>query len=91
MPEPLLSPDMSAAPEAAGHPSRHGLREARHVDAPVQSPVHALQHEIQRAHEAVAESDSREGKSPGWVRLGFPVVASMLLWTVIIGFIRMLG
>ena len=51
----------------------------------------ALQHEIQRAHEAVAESDSREGKSPGWVRLGFPVVASMLLWTVIIGFIRMLG
>lgn len=91
MPEPLLSLDMSAAPEAAGSPLRHGLREARHVDSPVQSPVHALQHEIQRAHVAAAESDSREGKSPGWVRLGFPVVASIVLWTVIIGFIRMLG
>jgi len=91
MPEPLLSLDMSAASEAAGPPLRPGLREARHVDAPVESPVHALQHEIQRAHEAAEESDSRVGKSPGWVRLGFPVVASMVLWTVIIGFIRMLG
>lgn len=91
MPQPLLSMDMSAAPEVEGRSSRDGPREARAMDVPVHSPVHALQHEILRAHEDGPVGDSRVDKAPGWVRLGFPAIASLMLWAVIIGFIRALG
>lgn len=88
MAEPLLSMDMSAAREAIGNSLRQVPREARHVDEPVNSPVHALQHELVRAHEAFETGDLREDKAPGWVRIGFPAVVSLILWIVIIGLIR---
>lgn len=91
MPQPLLSMDMSAAPDVEGRSSHDGPREARAMDVPVHSPVHDLQHEILRAHEGGPASDSRADKAPGWVRLGLPVIVSLMLWAVIIGFIRALG
>lgn len=91
MPQPLISMDRSTTPEAADPSSFDGPREALSVDTPVHSPVHALQHELLRAHRDASTSDSRGEKAPGWVRLGFPILASSILWIVIIGFIQALA
>ncbi len=52
-------------------------------EAPVDSPVHALQQELGRFDIAVHVCDSSEGKAPGWVQLTLPLASSVMLWIVI--------
>jgi hypothetical protein len=73
--------------------SGSGPRPAGTVDAPVLSPVHQLQDDLQRFHPA--DADSYTGmtaddamladKAPGWVRLMLPLTVSLGLWAVIFG------
>jgi len=66
-------------------------RPARREDAPVRSPVHQLQDELLAGRFGQAEGDSPPESASGWVRLALPLGLSVLLWTVIFGFIRIVS
>lgn len=65
-------------------------RPARQEDAPVRSPVHQLQEELIAGRFGQTEGDSPTESASGWVRLGLPLALSVLLWTVIFGFIQII-
>lgn len=65
-----------------GHQPDTVLRVAGAADAPIPSPVHRLQADLWSLEGAPC--DAVEPKYPGWVRLGFPVIASIALWTAIL-------
>jgi len=65
---------------------RSSARLAADDDAFVASPVHRLQSELS-ASVALSDMPAPE-RYPGWLSLGFPVVASGALWFVIL---RMTG
>lgn len=87
---PLLSADAPADLAEAREGAIAVPRPAGPGDVPVQSPVHRLQSDLLAA--GVLESDSlaetASEKAPGWVRLLLPVGVSLLLWSVIFGFIK---
>lgn len=58
--------------------SRQLPRPASGIEAPVPSPVHRLQAEI-GAFGDMQDLESDQ-KLPGWMRVSFPVGASVLLW-----------
>ncbi|MBF9151880.1 hypothetical protein [Novosphingobium jiangmenense] len=87
---PLLSAELPDALFEDPSAKAARLRPAHAADAPVSSPVHALQHEIAAGWNAEAPGDSHPAKAPGWVRLAFPVCSSLILWFGIIGFVRSL-
>lgn len=90
---PALSIELSAV--SAGDHRVRGPRPADAIDAPVTSPVHELQDQLQRLN---ADSDGstvhQPAKAPGWVRLSLPLGVSVILWTVILwatGALRLVG
>ncbi len=73
-----------------------GPRPADAVDAPVASPVHDLQVQLQRLNAAGSvEADPYDADlAPGWVRLTVPLGTSVALWAAILwatGTLRMVG
>lgn len=87
---PLLSAELPGGLSEDFSAKAARLRPAQAEDAPVGSPVHALQHEIVAGWTAEQAGDSRPVKAPGWFRLAFPVCSSLVLWCGIIGFVRSL-
>lgn len=75
-----LPPIQRAASKRQGHLVP---RLANGDEPPVESPVHALQQELNQIDKAWDKPDSSEPKAPGWVRVMLPLVASVVLWTVI--------
>lgn len=83
---PLLSTDAQADLSEGRDGGLVAPRPAGPGDVPVQSPVHRLQSDLLVA--TVHQTDSHAEKAPGWVRLLLPVAVSLLLWSVIFGFIK---
>lgn len=84
----------------AGDISIRGPRPADGIDVPVASPVHDLQHQLQRLGDASVPYDYTEDerrasdKAPGWLRLSLPVAMSVVMWIGIFwasGVLRALG
>ncbi len=85
----------SPAVDPAYDPPR-GPRVADTIDAPVTSPVHELQDQLQRLHAAQADAGRAHSAmaAPGWVRLSLPLGMSVALWAGILwatGVLRMIG
>lgn len=82
------TPALSQLPPLQGSerllPEGTAPRLADEAEAPVDSPVHALQRELARLQPVVDGGDSQRRKASGWVRLGLPLVLSIGLWFVII-------
>ncbi len=91
---PALSIELPAA--CAADLTACGPRPADRVDAPVTSPVHKLQGQLQRltaAEPDVAVADAG-GTLPGWLRLTLPLGMSEFLWASILwatGALRAIG
>lgn len=69
-----------------------GLRVADTVDAPIASPVHMLQDQLQRLGEdAASVAQVMDDKAPGWIRLALPVALSVALWSVILRVTGLIG
>lgn len=75
------------------------LRQVDDRDAPVESPVHQLQHELSRLHAptqgSVPLSDLataiHDEMVPGWLRLALPVALSLVLWALIFRVTGLIG
>ncbi|MBB3860743.1 hypothetical protein GGQ88_002012 [Novosphingobium hassiacum] len=83
------------AADAADNPPR-GPRVADTIDAPVTSPVHELQDQLQRLNAAEPYSPGAQvaTKAPGWLRVSLPLGMSIILWAGILwatGALRMIG
>ncbi len=81
---PALPPGATRAEgeQARGASTPAVARIADDFAVPAASPVHRLQAELAQL---TTPADARaEGLYPGWFRIGFPLGASPLLWTVII-------
>lgn len=89
------SPEIDAlagsAAVASGKSGR-GPRVAETVDAPIASPVHRLQDQLQRLGEHTPDAaNERHERAPGWVRLALPVALSVALWSVILRVTGLVG
>lgn len=75
----------------AGKRQGHAVpRLANGEEAPVDSPVHALQQELIQIESAQDGPALSEPKAPGWVRLTLPLVVSGVLWLGIFQLVAML-
>lgn len=76
--------DYPVAHEAA----QRAPRAADEIDAPIGSPVHALQEQLRRFEAPLDDleysASARSDKAPGWVRLTLPMVLSMALWALML-------
>ncbi|WP_156451980.1 hypothetical protein [Novosphingobium sp. CCH12-A3] len=88
---PVLSAKLPSGVAESVAPNIAVPRPARQEDAPVRSPVHQLQEELMAGRFGQAEGDSPTESASGWVRLGLPLALSVLLWTVIFGFIEIIS
>lgn len=68
---PAPEPELRAAPWLASE-----------ADRAVASPVHLLQSGL--AAFAEAGQQAKDDRYPGWFRLGFPLVSSAFLWSLIL-------
>ncbi|MDF8335256.1 hypothetical protein [Novosphingobium cyanobacteriorum] len=75
---PAPEPENRAAPRLAGD-----------EDTFVASPVHALQSGLAVLEQS--QSELRADRYPGWFRLGFPLVSSVLLWGGILWSVGLIG
>lgn len=74
-------------PATENHSRPRAPREAELVDAPVPSPVHELQIQLERFQDQASDDQvddpSVDLKAPGWVRIAAPIAVSITLWSAI--------
>lgn len=89
------SPELGAQTNSgvvANDKAAQGPRVADTVDAPIASPVHMLQNQLQRLGEGTAcVAQVRDDKVPGWMQLALPVALSVALWSVILRMTGLIG
>jgi hypothetical protein len=93
MPLPTVRLPVHPDPALDENPAKPVARLASPEDMPAFSPVHRLQSELARFEEAPVPLAITPPPPlyPGWFRLGFPLVASALLWVAILWGVGLIG